>query len=85
MALSGDTSGKNGTVDELVPDPQVCREFSITSMTLWRWSNDPCLGFPPAVKIRTRCFRSRRQLEQFKARVMRDAIEQRASRDVAAA
>jgi hypothetical protein len=33
--------------DTLVPDPLVWREFGITSMTGWRWSNDPDLGFPP--------------------------------------
>jgi hypothetical protein len=27
--------------DELVPDPQVAREFSVTLMTLWRWDRDP--------------------------------------------
>ena len=27
--------------DELVPDPQVAREFNVTLMTLWRWDHDP--------------------------------------------
>lgn len=62
--------------DELVPDPQVWREFGISSMSGWRWTKDPNLGFPPAIKIRTRCFRSRRALEQFKERVMRSATKQ---------
>jgi hypothetical protein len=39
--------------DMLVPDPVVWREFGISSMTGWRWSNDPKLGFPPPIKIRT--------------------------------
>jgi hypothetical protein len=39
-------------VGELVPDPQVCREFQITSMTLWRWDHDPDLKFPPPIRIR---------------------------------
>jgi hypothetical protein len=64
--------------DELVPDPQVWREFGITPMTGWRWTQDPELGFPPAIKIRTRCFRSRRQLEAFKARMLAAAIATRA-------
>jgi hypothetical protein len=63
--------------DEFVPDPTVCREFGITAMTLWRWSNDPELGFPPRVEIRKRNFRSRRALEAFKNRLMRSAISQR--------
>jgi hypothetical protein len=33
-------------VGALVPDPQVCREFQITSMTLWRRDHDPELKFP---------------------------------------
>jgi hypothetical protein len=65
-------------IDCLVPDTQVVKEFQITSMTLWRWTHDPDLDFPPAIKIRTRCFRSRRQLEDFKARMMRQALAQRA-------
>ena len=66
--------------DELVPDPQVWRELGITSMSLWRWTNDPKLDFPPPIKIRTRCFRSRRALEAFKERMLRTAIEQRSAK-----
>ena len=59
--------------DELVPDPQVWRELGISSMTGWRWDRDPklaALGFPPAVKIRNRNYRRRRQLETFKQNVL---------------
>jgi predicted DNA-binding transcriptional regulator AlpA len=64
--------------DQLVPDPIVAEEFGgITLMTLYRWTNDPNLGFPPPVKIRTKNFRSRRALEDFKARIMRWAVSQR--------
>jgi hypothetical protein len=61
--LSGDAP------DELVPDPQVAREFNVTLMTLWRWDHDPKLaelGWEPPVKIRTRNYRRRRPLETFK-------------------
>jgi predicted DNA-binding transcriptional regulator AlpA len=54
--------------------PQVCREFGITSMTLWRWDRDPELDFPPPVKIRKKNYRSRQQLEQFKQRMVNSAI-----------
>ena len=64
--------------DVLVPDPQVWREFGITSMTGWRWTKDPELNFPPPIKIRKRCFRSRRQIEEFKQRMLRRAIAERA-------
>jgi hypothetical protein len=64
--------------DELVPDPEVCREFNISSMTLWRWDHDIELDFPPPIVIRKRKFRIRRQLEEFKRRMLRNAIAQRA-------
>jgi predicted DNA-binding transcriptional regulator AlpA len=63
----------------LVPDPAVWREFGVTSMTLYRWSRDKKLDFPPAVKINGRNFRSRRLLEDFKARLLREAIASRAA------
>ena len=65
--------------DELVPDPVVWRELGITAMTGWRYTNDPALGFPPVIKIRTRNFRSRHQLEEFKQRLLRDAMSRRSS------
>jgi hypothetical protein len=71
--------------DELVPDPQVCREFNITSMSLHRWTNDPALDFPPKIKIRDRNFRSRKQLEAFKARMVRQALKQARHPDVTSA
>jgi hypothetical protein len=61
---------------ELVPDPQILREFNISTMTLWRWDHDPELGFPPPIKIRKRKFRQRRAIEQFKQRMLQGAIEQ---------
>ncbi|MET3840961.1 hypothetical protein [Bradyrhizobium sp. OAE829] len=60
--------------DELVPDPVVWKEFGITSMTLYRWTNDANLKFPRPIKIRTKNFRSRRALEEFKSRMLRSAI-----------
>ena len=64
--------------DTLVPDPQVWREFGICTMTGYRWTYDPTLNFPPPIKIRNRCFRSRKMLEDFKARMLRKAIRGRA-------
>ena len=62
------------SVDVLVPDPIVWKELGITSMSLHRWSRDPDLGFPPAIKVRNHNFRSRRLLEEFKASLLRKAI-----------
>lgn len=70
--------------DELVPDPQVAREFNITLMTLWRWTNDPKLDFPARISIRNRNFRSRHQLETFKSLMLRRAIAARAGEPEAA-
>lgn len=60
--------------DVLVPDPVVAREFTVTLMTLFRWTHDANLGFPPPIKMRGRNYRSRAALEAFKHRKMRDAI-----------
>jgi len=60
--------------DTLVPDPEVWKEFGVTSMTLYRWTNDRDLGFPPVIKIRQRNFRSRRALEAFKQRLIARAL-----------
>jgi hypothetical protein len=71
---------------ELVPDPQVIREFGITAMTLWRWDRDPLLrelGWSPPIYIRRRKFRPRRALEAFKAAMLRRAIEARNDRSAA--
>lgn len=68
------------TPDEFVPDPRVCQEFNVSSMTIWRWDRDPAkalLGWPPPIRINRRKFRSRKQLEQFKANLLQAALEAR--------
>jgi hypothetical protein len=67
---------KDGS-DELVPDPRVAEEFEVSLMTLWRWSRDSELGFPPALQIRRRNYRSRGALDEFKARLVRAAVHRR--------
>jgi hypothetical protein len=61
--------------DYLVPDRQVWKEFGVTPMTGWRWTHDPELGFPPAIHINGRNYRSRQQLEAFKARLIAEALQ----------
>jgi hypothetical protein len=63
--------------NQLVGDPVVAKEFGVSLMTLFRWSADPGLEFPPIVKIRGRNFRSRRQLEEFKENLIRKALMER--------
>jgi len=73
-----DEGGSDGEPDSLVPDPQVCREFGVSAMTLWRWDRDPDLDFPARIAIGRRNYRSRKKIEKFKARLLRRAIAQRA-------
>ena len=73
--------------DQLVPDSEIMREFAISPMTLWRWDHNPRMavaGWPPAIRIRTRKFRSRHATDQFKANMAERAIAER-RRDLAAA
>lgn len=65
--------------DELVPDPQVAREFGVSLMTLWRWTHDATMDFPAAAKIRNRNYRSRRALDTYKQRVIQNAQRDKAS------
>jgi hypothetical protein len=53
-------------IDHLVPDPEVAREFGVTTMTLWRWDHDEAKaaqGWPPKIKNGDRNYRSRNQLD----------------------
>jgi hypothetical protein len=77
----GDDDGgdDNSPPDTFVPDPFVWKELGVSSMTGWRWAHDPTLDFPVAVRIRGRNFRSRRQLERWKQRMLRRAIAQHAN------
>jgi hypothetical protein len=65
--------------DTLVTDKAICEEFAITPMSLWRWDRDERLGFPPPIRINSRKYRSRRQIEEFKARLIRGALKSRAA------
>src|SRR5207248_2589815 len=71
------TDSDAAVVGELVPDPEVYREFHISAMTAWRWDRDPeliALGWPPPVYIRRRKHRERPKLEEFKQRLVQQAI-----------
>ncbi len=74
--------------DGFVPDPQVRAEFGVTEMTMWRWDHDQkliALGWPPAIRIRKRKFRQRSALDEFKQRLLEDAIEHRSQAKARAA
>lgn len=60
--------------DQLIPDPQVWRGLNICSRTLNRWTQDPSMGFPPAIRIRNRNYRSRAAIEAWKETMLRKGI-----------
>ena len=63
----------NDDNDKLLPDPQVARRYSVTPMTVWRWSHDPRLGFPAAIKIRSRNYRRLGDLRRWERTRTREA------------
>jgi hypothetical protein len=76
---------RNTTTDEqhdvLVPDSQVAVELGgVSRMTIFRWDRDPAKtgqGFPPRIMLNGRGYRSRQELEKFKANLMRKALAAR--------
>jgi predicted DNA-binding transcriptional regulator AlpA len=48
-----------------LPDPDVCRRYKVTPMTIWRWDHDPRLKFPKAIRIRGRKYRDEAELERW--------------------
>jgi hypothetical protein len=67
--------------DSLVPDAIARAELGgVSKMTWWRWDRDPDLavqGFPPAIRIRERVYRSRLALDDFKQRLLQQAVKDR--------
>lgn len=56
--------------DELVADSQVAKELgNVSKVSLWRWTLDEKLDFPPPIKINGRNYRRRSDLEAFKQRL----------------
>ena len=46
-----------------LPDPQVCRRYGVSAMTLWRWDHDPRINFPKPIRINRRKYRDEAELE----------------------
>jgi hypothetical protein len=66
--------------DPFVPDPVVCKEFGVTSMTLYRWDHDPAKaaqGWPVKYRIGNRNYRLRSELETYKANLRQRALAER--------
>jgi hypothetical protein len=76
-------SSPDAEFNDLVPDPQIAKELSVSLMTIWRWDQDPELaelGWPPPIYIRKRKYRPRKQFEKFKGALLRRAIHTRGQR-----
>jgi predicted DNA-binding transcriptional regulator AlpA len=73
-ASDGEGEDDSGEPDSLVPDAQVAKELGTSVMGLWRRTNDPDEDFPAPIKINGRNFRSRKGLEGYKARKLREAM-----------
>ena len=51
----GDRSSGDEDAARYLTGPQLCARYSISDMTLWRWLQDPEIGFPrPAMRVRER-------------------------------
>lgn len=67
---------------KLISDTKVRRELSISRMTIHRWDRDPrmtALGWPVRQHFNGRNYRDAEQYEQFRARLVREAIARRAA------
>ena len=48
---SGDDDADGDPLRKFLTGPQVCARYSISDMSLWRWLQNPTLGFPPPTLI----------------------------------
>ena len=67
--------------EDLVPSPIVKKENGkISDMTLWRWTRDPRIRFPPPdVVINGRKYWKRKTLRQHRQRILSDSAVRRLS------
>jgi hypothetical protein len=72
----GEVEVEDGEPDSFVPDAVVAKELGTSVMGLWRRTNDPDDNFPAPIKVNGRNYRSRRALESYKARKLREAMRE---------
>jgi hypothetical protein len=56
--LAGPNAPRPNNESVLIPDPKVRRMLNISPPTLWRWTHNPAMGFPPRVQINGRNYRN---------------------------
>jgi hypothetical protein len=57
----------------LRPTKPTAVSFGVCDRTISRWENNPKLGFPRSIKINGRKYYEVKKLEQFKAKLLKDA------------
>lgn len=63
----------NDTPTKLIPPTEVRDLFGgVSDMTLWRWENDPEMGFPKAIRINRRRYWRAAEIASFVARQAAD-------------
>jgi predicted DNA-binding transcriptional regulator AlpA len=62
------------TFNTLIPAPAVAAELGINPRTLNRWMRDETLDFPTPLKIKTRNYFPRQELDVWKAARMRASL-----------
>jgi predicted DNA-binding transcriptional regulator AlpA len=66
----------NDLDNRLITSAEVRRIFGgISDMSLWRWVNDPALGFPQPVYIQRRRFWNAQEIEAFRARMTEQSAQ----------
>lgn len=48
---------------DLLPDPRVAQRYNVNPRTLYRWDENPALGFPKPLVINRRKYRRLNELE----------------------
>jgi predicted DNA-binding transcriptional regulator AlpA len=61
----------------LIPDPEVARTLGVTLMTIYRWDHDPSMGFPKPIRLKTRKYRSAKELTEWRDGLVREAAAHR--------
>ncbi len=62
----------------LVAKPRLAHEHDVSTRTIDRWTEDPTLNFPRPVKIKTRIYYYRDEVENWKADRLRKSLAERA-------
>jgi predicted DNA-binding transcriptional regulator AlpA len=58
------------TNDEYLTGPEVDRRYKRSPQTRQRWMKDPKLGFPKPMKIKTKLYYRKSEIEAFDRRMM---------------